>query len=299
MESANQLIAAADPSPLLVALRASDARTPESLALFDQFLARSEVMADFFEWSMHIADEVCPHRLTYYFDTFRQGAQDSVTARKVGEQFLALARTLQTNIPADMARVFLDEVPKNDSVLQIVVGIDERSSTNRRLKYYLVFRDEPSEIVRQVLTAAGIATPSGQLDLRRTYILGLDFRNDGVDDVKLYFRLDMRQLARVVENIDDFQPLVRLSRDVVFQHCLLQQNRRQIYLHATHDAVIMPWLNTEARNRPAFSQLIERVTRMNRALAPIRIAPWIISFPYRNRRMDRANSNVYFHLAHG
>lgn len=281
-------------SPLLIALRESDPHTPESLVTFDRLMV-PDIAPDFLEWSAHVAHDVCPHRLTYYFDTHRRGAP---LARIVGERFLDLARMLGTTIPPPIARVMTTDVPAHDSVLQVVVGIDERTPPDKRIKYYLVFRSNPSEIIHKIVDSFGSPSPVESVDVQRTYIVGIDFREDGVDDVKLYFRLDLRHLGRVVENVADFDPLVRLSRDVVFQHCLLHPERRQMYLHATHDRVIGPWLAATSRARPAFSQLVQRQIRTQQALTPTRVAPWIISFPYRNRRMDASTSNVYFHLAH-
>lgn len=285
-----------DTSPLFAALRKSDPYVPDTLAHFDRSFCASDAAPDFFEWSAHVGEAVCPHRLTYYFDTHRHGAS---RARVVGERFVTFARALDAPVPDALATTFRGDVPAADALLQIVVGIDERPAEARRIKYYLVFRDEPTRIVRQIFDAVGLSVPEAPLDIRRTYILGIDFVSGGVDDVKLYFRLDRQLLARVVDNVTDFDPLLLGCRDVVFQQCVRRPERRQIYLHATHDRVIAPWLVAQAPQRPALANLLERTERVRQKLEPVGIAPWILSCVYRNRRMDASTMNVYFHLSHG
>jgi hypothetical protein len=281
------------PSPLFTALLRTDPSAPQALRSFDALVAGNAPAPDFYEWSARIEERLLPSRLTYYFDVGRHG---SGVASAAGERFLALCRTLDVPLSSALDSLLRSDLPSRDEILQIVIGIDERDDPLlRRLKYYLVFRAQPRRSVEAVLRAAEMPCPSS-IDPSRTYILGLDLGPSGVDDCKLYFRLDPARAPGHVDNARELGPLLRGTRDFVMQCCLRRPERRQLYLHATNDHVIRNWLAEAAPARPPIGELMDRARAINQGPDGFRIDPWIISFAYRDRRLDASAMNVYFHI---
>lgn len=273
---------------LFEAVRGADAGAPAALETFDWIVASREPRPDFYEYSVRVAERVSPHRFTYYFDTYRRGGG---VAREAGERFVELAGALGLALPSALSEFVRSDAPCGSEVLQVVLGVDAAvDGTRTRGKYYLVFRDNPAQCVSQLLRMAGLTPPRGT-DPGKVYIVGIDVMAAGVDDVKLYFRLEPSLLGRVIDNAAELGDLLAATRDVVFQQCTRRPDRRQVYLHARSSASLSEWL---ARNR--LGEPLERARLINAKLQGSRIDPWIVSFSHGQRRVDVGASNVYFHL---
>jgi hypothetical protein len=273
---------------LLEALRADDPDMPPALEVFDRIAASVDPRPDFYEHSVRIGGRSCPHRLTYYFDVHRRGPH---VAREAGMRFVRLAAELGMSIPPRLRAFVLSDASSGDEVLQVVLGIEApRDGTGARAKYYLVFRDNPGRLVRELMSAVEL-TPAGGADPDRVYIVGCDLTDAGVDDIKLYFRLERGRVAALLEDPGQVRELLAASRDVVFQQCTRRPARRQLYLHARSGAFLEQWLAAHG-----FEEVLGRARAANAHLGVSRLEPWIVSFAYDRRRLDLGASNVYFHL---
>ena len=268
---------------LLAALRGALGALPPALGTFDA-LAGEGPTPDFFEWSARISSDLETARLTYYFDAEKHSAEALAT---VGDRFAVLAEALGVKLPPPLLAVYREEVPGNSALLQVVLGIDGRTD-GLRLKLYVIMKAAAPALVDALLGAVSCVRPPS-LDASRVYILGLDFGGEGLLDAKLYYRLEIARLPRVVANLAEVGDLYRATREVVLQRCLLN-DRSQLYLHATDERAIARYL--ERRTGRATARLLE----VQRSLGEARIAPWIISFAFRDHRLQLGESNVYFHL---
>lgn len=276
---------------LFEALQAADASTPPTLEAFDRIVSSHDPLPSFYEHSVRVAHPISPHRLTYYFDT--HGREPHV-AREAGARFVRLGRELGLRLPLPLADFVEADGPGSDEVLQVVLGVDAPiDGSALRGKYYLVFRSNPGRCVSELLAAAGLAPAAGALP-EKVYIVGVDVTAAGIDDVKLYFRLESRRAPRVIDNMDDVADLLAASRDVVFQQGTRRPERRQVYVHASSTAHLSEWLE-----RHGFDEALGRARAINERLCGSRIDPWIVSFAYDQRRVDVGSGTVYFHLARG
>jgi hypothetical protein len=276
---------------LFEALRAADPSAPPALDTFDQVVASEEPRPDFYEYSVHVGDRVSPHRLTYYFDTRRRGA---IVAREAGERFLKLSERLGLAVPAPLADFVRSEAPLGDEVLQVVLGVDASPQTSAlRGKYYLVFRDDPGRCVRRVLAAMGLDAPTGAAP-EKVYIVGIDVAAAGVDDVKLYFRLEPTRVTAVIENHAEVASLLAACRDVVLLQWARHVERRQVYVHAESSVSLSGWLA-----RHGYEEALGRARAVNAQMQGSRIEPRIVSMPYERGRVGIGQGNVYFHVMPG
>jgi hypothetical protein len=273
---------------LLEALRATDPDMPPAMVVFDRVVASGEPRPDFYEYSVRFGERFSPHRLTFYFDVHRRGPQ---VAREAGARFVRLVGELGLSIPPRLRAFVLSDASSGDEVLQVVLGIEvPRDGTSARAKYYLVFRDNPGRRVRELMGALELA-PAGGADPDRVYIVGCDLTDAGVEDIKLYFRLELGRVAALLEDPGQVRDLLAASRDVVFQQCSRRPARRQLYLHARSGEFLQRWLVAHG-----FEEVLGRVRTANVHLGASRLEPWIVSFAYDRRRLDLSACNVYFHL---
>jgi hypothetical protein len=274
---------------LFEALRAADSRIPTTLEAFDRIVASGETLPDFYEHSVRLADRSAFYRLTYYFDVHRRGAD---VAREAGSRFVELSGELGCPLPAALSAFVRADARAADEVLQVVLGIDATADeASTRCKYYLVFRDAPRSCVTELLGALGLTAAAGA-DPGNVYILGVDVTPAGLDDLKLYFRLESRLVPKLIDNLPDVADLLAGSRDVVFQQCTRRPERRRLYLHARNTALLSEWLASRG-----FDDTLERARAINARLSGGRIEPWIVAFSYDRRRLDVEAGTVYFHLA--
>jgi len=274
---------------LLEALRAADPLAPPVLEAFDRIVAQSDGLPDFYEHSMRVGGGESPYRFTYYFDVHRRGA---AVAREAGARFVRLGAELGLAVPSSLREFVQSAAPAGDEVLQVVLGIEApRDGSDPRGKYYLVFRGNPERCVRDLLGALGLEPAVGTRP-EKVYIVGVDVTAGGVDDVKLYFRLESRQVPNLIENIRDVADLLAASRDIVFQQCIRRPERRQMYLHARSTALLSEWLAWRG-----FEGALDRARSINAHLHGSRIEPWILSLAYDRRRLVVRAGTVYFHLA--
>ncbi len=272
------------------ALRAADPAAPEALAIFDRIAGAAHPTPDFIEWSAQLTGACDAARLTYYFDAARQG---EAGLRAVGGRFAALGDALGAAVPPALLEAFSALVPGRREVQQLVLGLDDRPGGARRVKLYVVLQEAAEGLVDGLIAAAGARRPEA-LDAAKVYILGLDCGAAGISDAKLYFRLDRARLGRVVSNLREVSDLVKGTREVVLQRCLLS-DRSQIYLHATDAHTIAGYLARRAWGDAATAQLNARHRAAAAHLAHGRLEPWIISFGLRDHQLQWDASNVYYH----
>jgi hypothetical protein len=276
---------------LLDALRAADPPPPPALQEFARIAGAPDPSPDFHEWSVRIGGGYQAARLTYYFDAGRHDARE---IRSALGRFAELAAALGVVPPAALVESSVRDVPGRGEVLQVVLGIDERPGGGRRVKLYLVLREAAPGLIEGLLGAAGHPDARG-VDLAKVYILGLDVGSAGVEDAKLYLRLDRGRLGQVVENLREVSDLYAATREVVFQRCL-RGDRSQVYLHMDNPSSIGHYLARRARIDGDAARLLGHHAGVLRGLTRGRLEPWIISFAYRQRRLLSGVGNVYYHL---
>jgi hypothetical protein len=275
-------------SELLDALRVADSEVPSALETFDRVATRDDARPDFFEHSMRV-DGSSPYRLTYYFDVHRRGKD---VARMAGARFVELSRELGAALPPALEAFVGSDATSGPEVLQVVLGVDAPSGGALvRCKYYLVFRGDPGDSLASLLAALALETPA-KADLHRGYIVGIDVTAAGVEDVKLYFRLDRTAVPRAFDAPPAIAALVAESRDVVLQQCIRRPERRQAYMHASSTEKLASWLAKHESGESA-----RRATAINAALHGARLKPWIVSFACTGRRLAASQGAVYYHLA--
>jgi FAD/FMN-containing dehydrogenase len=277
-----------EPSPLIRALGQARPDLPEALVEFDA-LARAGGQPSFEEYSARIGDDLAAWRQTLYFDVAEPGQEQAARAG-----LLASATELGFVLPSPF-RAWLDrEGAVGPEVMQVVLGYDAAPQTEQsRLKYYLVFHGPADRRLEALRASLGAPPLPAALPPASIYIVGLDFTRAGLHDFKLYVRLDASRLPSVVRNLRAFAGLVRGSRYVVFQRCLMTGGQ-QVYFHATRSEVVEAELDGRRDEAPV-AELVGQIERMNAALAGARLRPWIISFAWRAGQLLRSPANVYFH----
>jgi hypothetical protein len=213
-------------------------------------------------------------------------------ALETGIRFIRLARELGLPLPPAVASFIQSRGSAGEEVLQVVLGIDASSEgLGLRGKYYLVFQDNPKALVSELFGAAALTPPPGT-DLAKTYIVGVDVNASGIDDIKLYFRLDRDRIRAIADNSQDVADLIAESRDVVFLQCTRRPKRRQIYFHAKSTAFLSAWLS-----RHGFDAALGTVRTIRSQLQGFGLDPFIVSLAYEDRRVRLAEGSVYSHLA--
>jgi hypothetical protein len=276
---------------LLEALRAADPHMPPALEVFDRTVAAVEPRPDFHEYSVRVGDRASPHRLTYYFDVHRRG---STVADEAGARFVRLTEELGLPLPLHLRELVSSHAPSGDEVLQVVLGIEAPpDGTSVRAKYYLVFRSNPGQTVSALLAAAHLAPVAGS-DPQKVYIVGCDVTEAGLDDIKLYFRLEPRRVSGLLDDPGEVTDLLAAGHEIVFQQCTRRPTRRQMYVHARSSTSLAQWLATHG-----FGDALGSAGAINEHLNGSHLDPWIVSFAYDERRLDLGAGNVYFHLTRG
>jgi hypothetical protein len=207
---------------------------------------------------------------------------------------VGLTEELGLALPAPLRAFVSSGAPSGDEVLQVVLGIEAPpDGTSVRAKYYLVFRGNPGQSVSALLAAAKLAPVVGS-DPQKVYIVGCDVSDAGLDDIKLYFRLEPRRVAGLLDEPGEVTGLLDDSREIVFQQCTRRPARRQMYVHARSSASLSQWLGAHG-----FDDALRRAGAINEHLQGSHLEPWIVSFAYAERRLDLRAGNVYFHLTGG
>ena len=263
------------------------------LALFDRIAGAPGPSPDFLEWSAHLSGGCEGARLTYYFDV---GPGKEATARAAGARFGALAEALRLPLPPPLLPRFFAAVPGAPEIRQVVLGLDDRGGAVRG-KLYHVLQGSAAPLLGGLLEAAGAPLPPHG-ELERVYILGLDVGAAGLLDAKLYYRLDVGRLHRVVGNLAALGALRAATREVVLQRCLLSA-RSQLYFHADNPRSIARFLAARSGSDEAAARLLRWHQAACSGLHQARLEPWILSFAYRQHHLDSSVGNVYFHLLEG
>ena len=281
----------APPSPALAALERAGA-VPDALRLFDRAASAGRGAApDFFEVSACVGDRVDPFRATYYFDVGRHGIDCAASANA---RFVAACEASDIELPAAFAELLSTDALAAPTVLQLVLGIDARDDpTATRIKYYVIFRGDSTEIFTSFAAATGIELPA-VVDPGTVYIAGVDLTAGRVTDLKAYVRLRDDRIASTLRRPALHRELLAGCRGVVFQQCATSA-RRQMYFHASNPAAIEHEL-TGATNRAAATPFLrERIAAMN-AGADRPLDPWILAYRYDRGELDRTSYTVYFHF---
>jgi len=274
---------------LFDALRTVDPSTPSVVETFGRVVAGSDPRPDFYEYSVRVGKGSSPHRLTYYFDTHRRGAS---VAREAIQRFIRLGQELGVAVPAALVTFLQSDAPLGSEVLQLVVGVDAHADPARlRCKFYVVFRDNPVRSVDTLLAAVGDSTPGGA-DPSKVYILGVDVTASGLQEVKLYYRLEPARVPKVVENGVEIVSLLTACRQVVFLQSVRHVERRQMYLHAESSVRLSGWLLAHG-----YGEALARARTLNACINGCRLEPRILSLPYEQGRVCVGRGSVYFHLA--
>lgn len=293
---------------LLAALRAGaqalgQGAPPPALGRFDALARGSgdEPGPSFEEYSIRLAPEReaaaerSPWRETLYFDVSREPQLGALA----NARFVACAAALGVELPP----AFVEALPRASAgpeVLQIVLGLDANPA-RLRLKYYLIYRDHSAASVEALHRALALDPLPPALAPGSVYILGVDFQAHGLSDFKLYVRMEPARMSRVIRNLRQVEALVRGSRYLVFQHCLIGAGR-QVYFHASSAELLERWLGQRARRSAATASFLRgQLPAMNRALAERghaqRLRPWILSLPYARGQLRPAPSNLYLHFS--
>jgi hypothetical protein len=279
-------------SPLLRALRHARADLPNEFERFDT-LIQTELSPSFTEYSARIAEGLSAWRETLYFDLRGDPSQ----AAAANQRWLVCADALGFAVPAAFRALLGTAATLGPEVLQVVLGYDAADEpAQARLKYYLIFREDPDRLVEGIRVAVAAPALPKTLQPGSVYILGLDFARAGLHDFKLYVRLDPSRIGAVIRNLGEFAALWRGSRYTVFQRCLIGAGQ-QVYFHASSAGLLEAELD-QRRAEPAVAALLAQIEAMNGALTPtrVRLRPWIASFAWRAGVLHRQPSNLYFHF---
>ena len=280
---------------MLRALTLTRADVPQQLLEFDAIVRAGNAPPSFEEYSARVGETLSPWRQTCYFDV--RDVRELVDV--ANERFECLATTLGFPVPSLFLEAIRDNAVSGPDVLQIVLGIDA-SAQRPRLKYYLIFASESGATVERLRSALAVPTLPPALDPDSVYILGIDFGHEQpVTDFKVYVRLDPTRIAKVIRNLGQFDALVRGSRYLVFQHCMLGEGR-QVYFHASSASVLEDWLArraTDSEPAAAFRRQIAGMNDQLRGQGGAILRPWIASFPWANGRLSAGPSNVYLHFS--
>jgi hypothetical protein len=106
---------------LFLALQTADPSVPQALETFDRVVVSDALGPDLYEYSVHVGSRFSPHRLTYYFDTHRRGAD---VAREAGDRLVRLCAELGLAIPSRLSAFVRSDLPRSSEVLQIVLGVE-------------------------------------------------------------------------------------------------------------------------------------------------------------------------------
>lgn len=289
------LVDGAEHSATFAALAATSADVPDALRCFDGLVQASGLVPDLEEYSAKCDAALHGWRSTRYFDT---GRYPQARIGAVDQLFGSLAEHLGADISGFAGVGGLRDdaagVPSG-RVLQTVLGLDARDQAGDfRLKYYWVLRSRPGVLIARLLAQLGVeADPNIDLDL--VYICGLDFSPRGLVDVKLYFALDRQRVSQVVGNARAVHEVLAGCKLVCFQHCLLSTEKRQMFFHAARSQTLERALIQLGRASASARALTSRIGAMNRVLAGPSLEPWIIAFPFADRRLALQAFNVYFH----
>ena len=283
----------AEPHGLVAAVASSAATIPDDFLTFCSVISRIRPAAEFSEHSVRFGAAIEPFRLTHYFDV---GSGRKSRATDVGSSFLEAAEKLEFVLPPSLPEVVRRLLPQRDEVAQVVLGIDARFEPGAtRLKYYVIFDRSASDAVDAVRAMLGVPTCAG-FDPGQAYILGLDLKQSGLSEMKLYTRLDLARLRRVIRNYDEVAVLARGARSVALQQCLVDQERRQLHFHASNAAIYDEWLSRLSSTNNPLSEAQRHARLVESRLMSGRLLPWIIGLEHRNGRVDLSTGNVYFHV---
>ena len=274
-------------APLLRALAVEDT-CPRDLTTFDSIVGRGPFGPDTFEYSVSVGRDPARWRLSHYFDvTDRRYAVVEAHTR-----FVEAAGAL--GIPLSPAiRAYLAEASATDAI-QVAVGIDARPDpTQTRLKYYLICDQKGVAPCESLRAAAGIEIPS-RLTAARTHILGLDFRREGLHDMKVYHSLDVGQLPRIFRKPDLHRVTIDGAKHAVLHECVGQTRERKLHVSFSDTPTLERLMVSELGTVPGTRAMLTHVAELNEHEG-VDIFPWILARTYADGTLEKAPYTVYFH----
>lgn len=274
-------------APLVEALESMGAM-PAEFSLFDEIVGRSDSGPDTFEYSVSVGSDLARWRLTHYFGV-RDMRHRCVEAHT---RFLEAAGALGIRVPTSI-REYLDQADVSEAV-QVAIGIDARlKSSETRLKYYLICDQQGGAPCEPLRAAAGIEIPS-RLTAVRTHILGLDFRRDGLYDMKVYHALDVGQLHRIFRNPSAHRATIDGAREVVLHECVGAERPRKLHVAFGETKDIERLIASELGEIAGTRPMLAHIAALN-AHDGVDIFPWILARSYQDGALEKRPYTVYFH----
>lgn len=245
--------------------------------------AMSQVPEDAVEYSVSLARTGNAGRIAHYYDVRRHGPE---RAEEVRSAFAEAADAIGVTVPDAVWHWLRDE--NLDGALQLATGIDARGDATTRLKLYVIGDDQPCGARDSVCALAG-ADPRAAKD---AHIVAVDLTRAGLHDVKIYHALDQARLPRVVAAPWLKTPLFRSAQDVIFQHSLIQTDRRRLHVRVDRPAAISELL---AGLASVHSNALDEAVAEIEAENSIELRSWLLAFDYEKGRLNPARGTVYLH----
>ncbi len=278
---------------LVSAVHASLGSPLEPMLDFDALVRGGPSGPDFTEHSVAFDSTLAAARLTHYFDV--QSGDERRAAIALARFRAVVQRFGHGGSTKLLDR--LDELASGArSLLQVVLGIDARPSPgSTRTKLYFLLSEPDAGLVEAVRCAADMpALPN--LDPAQVFLLGLDFGEGGVSELKSYLRLDIGRLDRIVRSAPDVELLLRQPKAAVLSQPHRRPERRQLHLHAGRVAFHTRWLAERAAHQPALDALNRHVHAVESCLGGERLEPYIVGLPLHEGQLDPRRGNVYLHV---
>jgi hypothetical protein len=274
-------------APLIRALAAVDS-CPDELAEFDQIVGRTPFGPAVYEYSVSVGRDPARWRLSHYFDV-REGGHVVVEAHT---RFLEVACALGIPLSSAM-EAYLAEAIAADAV-QIAIGIDARPDpAESRLKYYLICDQEGVSPCESLRAAAGIEIPN-RLTAVRTHILGLDFRRDGLHDMKVYHSLNVGQLPRIFRSPAAHEVTIEGAKHAILHECVGAERERKLHVSFTDTPTLERLILSEFGETDGTLAMLTHIAALNEHEG-VDLFPWILARPYADGDLLRSPYTVYFH----
>lgn len=246
-------------------------------------LAMSQVPEDAVEYSVSLGRTGHSSRLAHYYDVRRHGVE---RAGKVREAFAHAADAIGITVPDAVWHWLRDE--NLDGALQLATGIDARGDETTRMKLYVIGDNEPCGARDEVCALAGADPQAAE----NAHIVAVDLTREGLHDVKIYHALDPERLERVVAKPWLKTPLFRSAQDVIFQHSLIQTERRRLHVRVERPSAISELL--EGLPSVHFDELSATIAELE-AENGIELRSWLLAFDYERGRLSPRRGTVYLH----
>lgn len=284
-------------TPVVQALHTVYPAMPPRFALLDATIAGGRVQPTHWEYSAKLEEALHPWRVTYYYDISGDRGEETFLAAL--HSFSQVLQTCGVSQVDDFRAWLARPEMSADGVSQVVIGIDERNGVGvSRLKLYLILHDKELAALGSLAGALGISEEERQGVRPLFYILGLDFDESGFLDAKFYYRIQGSRIRQVVRNYEDLSRLLAYTEFVAYRTCLRLHDLTQMILQVTRTRKLWDFVREQAADGRG-EALLHQMQVVNQALAPCRLDPWVIAFPFHKGLVDTRSFNVYFHYQSG